>query len=110
MHLTRSQVVLLGDPNCPVAVRVENETGDTGVVGASGPFDGSLVELNFYRSTNVKPGQNVVTTGQGGVFPSGIPVGKIVDSRSVGYGLYTEARVKLAVNQNALHEVWVLFP
>ncbi|MCU0782866.1 MAG: rod shape-determining protein MreC [Verrucomicrobia bacterium] len=111
VSLTRSQVVLIGDPNCKVAALVENETRDTGVIGAGGPFDNSLVELSYLsRRTNLKPGQNVVTSGLGEIFPAGIPIGKIVDSRPVEYGLYTEARVKLAANLSGLEEVWVLLP
>ena len=36
VSLTRSQVVLLGDPNCKVSARVENETRDTGIIGTYG--------------------------------------------------------------------------
>jgi len=96
---TQSQVVLLGDPNCKVAALVENETRDQGVVGVSGPFDGSLLELSYLsRNAIVKPGQSVVTSGEGGIFPKGIPLGKIVDSRPVEYGLYIQARIKLTAN------------
>jgi rod shape-determining protein MreC len=109
--LTRSQVVLIGDPNCKVAALVENETRDTGVIEPAAPFDGSLVTLGFLsKDANLKPGQSVITSGLGGVFPKGIPIGKAVDSRQVDYGLYTEARVKLAANLSALEEVWILFP
>jgi rod shape-determining protein MreC len=52
----------------------------------------------------------VVTSGEGGIFPKGIPIGKIVDVQPVDYGSRTEARVKLAANLNALEEVWVMFP
>ena len=45
VSLTRSQVVLLGDPNCKVSARVENETRDTGIIGAAGPLDTEFVEL-----------------------------------------------------------------
>jgi rod shape-determining protein MreC len=69
------------------------------------------VELTYLASSaNLKPGQSVITSGLGGVFPKGIPIGKIVDARSVEYGLYTEARVKLNANLGALEQVWVLFP
>jgi hypothetical protein len=34
----------------------------------------------------------------------------VVDSRSVEYGLYTDARVKLNANLGSLEQVWVLFP
>jgi rod shape-determining protein MreC len=111
VSLTHAQVVLIGDPNCKVSALVQNETRDTGVIGASDPLDSSLVELSHLsRTANLKPGQNVVTSGLGGIFPAGIPIGKIVDSHTVEYGLYMEARVKLNVNPGALEEVWVLLP
>ena len=108
---TRSQVVLLGDPNCKASALVENPAHDSGVISASGPLDNSLVELTYLPGTaNLKPGQGVITSGLGGVFPKGIPIGQIVDSRSVEYGLYAEARVKLNANLGALEQVWVLLP
>jgi rod shape-determining protein MreC len=108
---TKSQVVLVGDPNCRVSATVENAARDMGVIVASGPVDTSLVELTYLASSaNLKPGQNVVTSGLGGVFPPGIPIGQIVDSRSVEFGLYTEARVRLSTNLGSLEQVWVLFP
>ena len=111
VSLTRSQVVLLGDPNCKVSARVDNETRDTGIIGPSGPLDTEFVGLGFLsRNANLKPGQNVVTSGDGGIFPKGIPIGKVVDVQPADYGLRTEARVKLAANLNALEEVWVMFP
>jgi rod shape-determining protein MreC len=74
-------------------------------------LDSSLVNLGFLsRNAALAPGQKVVTSGLGGIFPAGIPIGTIVDFRSVEFGLYTEARVKLAANLSALEEVWVLFP
>ncbi len=111
VSLASSRVVLLGDPNCKVAARVENESRDAGVIGAGGPLETEFVELGYLaKSANVKPGQNVVTSGEGGIFPKGILIGKIVDAHPVEYGLLSEARVKLAANLNALEEVWVLFP
>jgi rod shape-determining protein MreC len=108
VHLTRAEVVLIGDAACKVAARVENETGDMGVINASGPLETEFVELGFVaKSANLKPGQNVKTSGGGGIFPKDIPIGKIVDTRSVEYGLSTVARVKLGANLNALEEVWV---
>jgi rod shape-determining protein MreC len=87
------------------------ETRDTGVIGATDPWDNSLVALGFLsRNAKLTPGQTVMTSGLGGIFPAGIPIGRIADSRPVEYGLYTEARVKLAANLSSLDEVWVLFP
>ena len=111
VSLTHAQVVLVGDPNCRVSATVENAARDMGVLTAAGPLDTSLVPLTYLASSaNLKPGQHVVTSGLGKVFPPGIPIGQIVDSRSVEYGLYTDARVKLNANLGSLEQVWVLFP
>ena len=111
VSLTRSQVVLLGDPNCKVSARVVNDTRDTGVIGPSGPLDTGFVELGYLsRNANLKPAQNVVTSGEGGIFPAGIVIGKIVDVQAADYGLRAQALVKLSANLNALEEVWVMFP
>lgn len=109
--LTRSQVVLLGDPNCKASALVDNPAHDTGIISANGPLNNSLAELTYLSgSASLKPGQNVITSGLGGIFPKGIPIGQIVDSRPVEFGLYTEARVKLNVNIGALEQVSVLMP
>ena len=103
-----STIVLIGDRDCKVAAEVM-ETRDTGVIGATDPLDNSLVALGFLsKNAKLTPGQNVMTSGLGGIFPAGIPIGKVADSRPVENGLYTEARVKLAANLGSLDEVWVL--
>ena len=97
--------------NSPVFARIENESRDSGVVGTSGPLDSEFVEMAFLsRNANLKPGQNVRTSGEGGIFPKDIVIGRIVDVRPVEYGLAMAARVKLMADLNALEEVWVLFP
>ncbi|HTY88899.1 MAG TPA: rod shape-determining protein MreC [Candidatus Acidoferrum sp.] len=109
--VTRSQVVLIGDPNCRVSAVVDNPARDTGIIGMGGPIETTLVDLTYLSgSANLKPGQGVFTSGLGGVFPRGIPIGQVVDARPVEFGLYTQARVKLGVNLGALEQVWVLFP
>jgi rod shape-determining protein MreC len=108
----QSQVVLVGDPDCRVSVLIE-ETRDHGVIAAasSSPLDPTLVDLVYLpRNSQLRAGQKVVTSGEGGIFPKNIVVGQLVDFRSVDYGLYNEARVKLAVRMNTLEEVWVKLP
>ena len=108
---TRSQVLLLGDPKCRVAAEIQ-ETRENGVIfGGSAVLDTSLVQLGYLSRTSVlKPGQTVRTSGLGGIFPKGILIGQVVDFRTVDFGLYTEARVKLAVSLNVLEEVFVKIP
>ena len=110
--LYKSRIILIGDPNCRVSARVENPARDTGIISARDPLDNSLVQLTYLSgNANLKPGQNVVTSGLGGVFPQGIPIGKVAEgAQQVEFGLYTEARVKLNANLGALEQVWILFP
>ncbi|MEY2410833.1 MAG: rod shape-determining protein MreC [Verrucomicrobiota bacterium] len=108
----QSQVLLLGDPGCRVSVRIA-ETREHGMIdpSSSSPLDDTLVELKYLsRNSKPLPGQLVVTSGQGPIFPAGIVVGQVADVRTAGYGLYKEARVSLAVKMNTLEEVWVKMP
>ena len=108
---THAQVVLISDPNCKVSALVENPAHDIGVISPGGPLDNSFVQLSYLSgNATLQAGQKVVTSGLGGVFPKGIPIGQVVDARPVEFGLYTEARVKLLVNLGSLEQVWVLFP
>jgi rod shape-determining protein MreC len=115
---TRSQVLLLGDPNLKVGAVIA-DTGvspngrETGVITAnsSNPLENNMVTLSYLsKSTTVKPGQTVTTSGDGGIFPRGIPIGKVVDLRNVDEGLSREARVALFARMNSLEEVSVMFP
>ncbi len=107
--LTRAQVTLVGDPGCKVPALVENAAHDTGILGSSGPLTSGTVEMTYLsRNAELKVGQGVLTSGLGGLLPKGISVGRIVDLRTVEYGLGVVAEVKLGANLDALGEVWVL--
>lgn len=109
---THSQVALIGDPECGVSV-VVNETRDNGIIQearSAAVGDGYVALRTLQNSPNLMAGHKVLTSGLGGVFPKGVPVGEIVDARPVDGGLYTEARIRLAANLNRIEEVWVLTP
>jgi rod shape-determining protein MreC len=108
-----ARVALLGDPHCPVSAVVDNPSRDTGTIvpGEATVLDESIVEMTYItRHSQAIPGQKVFTSGLGGIFPKGIPIGHITETNSIGYGLYLEARVKLSANLQELEEVFVLFP
>ena len=112
---TRARVLLLGDAGCRVSARVFDEKRqvvDTGVItiGAS-VLNENIVELSYLSNVGaVKPGYVVKTSGLGGVFPQGILVGEVIDTRPENFELVHVARVKLAVKMNLLDEVWVMMP
>jgi rod shape-determining protein MreC len=108
-----SQVVLVGDPDCRVSVLVgSGPNREQGVIEPlASPLDNALVDLRYLsRNAKLAVGMPVVTSGIGGIFPPGILVGQIADFRTIGYGLYREARVSLAVKMNSLEEVFVKMP
>ena len=69
-------------------------------------YEGEMGYLS--RTADLKPGQNVWTSGLGGIFPKDIFIGKIVDAHSEDFGMSTVAHVKLGANLSALEEVWVM--
>jgi rod shape-determining protein MreC len=110
--ISHSQVALVGDAECGVAVVVK-ETRDLGIIkpGQTLSGDGGLVEMTLLQNCpGIMAGQVVLTSGLGGVFPAGLPVGTIVDTRNEDGNVFTTARVRLAANLNRLEEVWVLQP
>jgi rod shape-determining protein MreC len=110
---TRSRVVLLGDPSLRVAVLVgTNRLNGTLTAGSAGARENNMLDVEnlFGESADrtVHPGDAVETGGGGGVFPAGIPVGKVVDVPQKDYGATTQARVRLSANLDALENVWVM--
>ena len=110
---TRSRVVLLGDPGLRVAVLVgTNKLNGTLTAGSPGVPGNHLLDLeNFFGESAeqmVRPGDEVVTWGAGGVFPSGIPAGRVVEVLRKDDGAATEARVRPSARLDALENVWVM--
>jgi len=72
-------VLLISDPNCRVSVRLPR-TGAFGVLSGTGvKWDGQAhcrLEL-INRHLALQPGDEVMTSGLGGVYPPGLPVGYI---------------------------------
>ncbi len=112
---TRSQVILLGDPNLKVSAVIATSlvNPEMGIIGAvtSAPREDGMIDLDHLSgASTVAAGQSVDTSGIGGVFPPGIHIGKVADVQTNDYGLSVEARVKLAADLSALEEVWVKMP
>lgn len=112
---TRSQIILLGSPELRVAAVAQSSSTniETGIItlGTSSPQENNMIDLEYLSGTSgLRPGAVVSTSGDGGVFPANIPIGKVVDVRQRDYGMATEARVKLWADMGSLQEVWVMMP
>ncbi|OGV42256.1 MAG: rod shape-determining protein MreC [Lentisphaerae bacterium GWF2_57_35] len=90
-----ADVLLISDPTCRVSAQIIR-TGAFGIVSGSGPTERGQVtcRMEFINKTvSIQPGDEVITSGLGGVFPKGLLVGyadKVVMDES---GLYQRADV-----------------
>ena len=60
------------------------------------------------RDVEIAPRSRVVTSGLGGVFPQGIPVGYLLETTVDPAGLYRDAAVMPAADLGNLQTVFVL--
>ena len=107
----RSRVALLGAPNCQAAA-VILQSKSRGTIAAStrgGIIDRQIVALEHLpNDAPLEAGLEVETSGAGDIFPEGIPIGRLIDSQSSEFDLYSRARVRLWVDLDQLNEVWVI--
>jgi rod shape-determining protein MreC len=106
-----SRVLLLVDPNCRVSGLLQDTRAPGIVVGAHSAFAVNPVcRMTFIeRAARVAPGQLVVTSGLGGVFPKGLPIGTVAGTRlNEQTGMYLDVDVKPAVDFHRLEEVMVI--
>jgi rod shape-determining protein MreC len=110
VSLTRSEVILLGNPNCRISARVEKADEEGILLGGTSKLDKTFVTLGMLPgASKAKPGERIFTSGDG-VLPPSIPIGQIADNpqpNELGSG---EVSVKLFANPASLDEVWVLTP
>jgi rod shape-determining protein MreC len=102
---TTAQVLLVTDPRSAVGVLLQRSR-DAGVVEGQG--DGSLHLKYVARSHEIAQGEVLVTSGLGGVFPRGLPVGAVTRVIREQGGLYQEATVRPVANLSQLEEVLIL--
>lgn len=94
-----SRVILLGDTSSRVAVTIESN-GQTGLVVGDNT---SRPQIEFLENPEtVRPGDRVMTSGDGGVFPSGILVGQVTQTQS------GRLRVRLAADMQRLEFLRVI--
>lgn len=100
-----SQIQLILDQRSGVGVQISS-TGETGVL--QGQIDG-FPKLEFIsRNSGVKVGDEVLTSGLGGVFPRGIMVGRITSAQVNEYSLNKQIEVKPAVDFSKLEEALII--
>jgi len=100
-----SRVQLITDPTSAAGALVQRSR-TTGVVAG---YQGLATRLKYLPLlADVAMGDEVVTSGMGGIFPKGIPIGKVAWVRRPTGALFLEAEVTPWVNFSTLEEVLIL--
>ena len=99
-----ARVLLVSDHNSGVDALVQR-TRARGIV--QGTVDGGCVLKYVKRTEDVQVGDELVTSGLDGIFPKGLPVGRIVTIDKRGQGLFQSAEVAPRVDFDQLEEVLV---
>ncbi len=99
-----SEVELLTDVNAAAGAQI-GEGGLQGVVQGTGRDD---LRLNFILATEqVEPGEVVYTSGTDGIYPKGVPIGKVVSAEKTA-GIYQRITVVPFVQFTRLEEVAIV--
>jgi rod shape-determining protein MreC len=68
-----------------------------------------VCQLKFViRTDDIEPGDLLITSGLGGIFPKGIPVGTVSKANRKAYGISQEVEVRPSVDFSRLEEVMVV--
>jgi rod shape-determining protein MreC len=101
-----SLVMLVTDPEHAIPVVVER-TGLRTI--AYGSRDGDLLSLpNISMAADVHPGDKLLTSGLGGRFPPGFPVGEIRSVEPAASGMFLEGRARPTADLDRSEDVLLL--
>lgn len=100
-----SEVLLVTDPSRKVSCTVECEGSPCGIL--CGGTDELLILRHLNARAEVPPRCRVLTSGLGGVFPAGIPVGTFIRHSRGAENPLREGEVLPAVDFTALEDVFI---
>ncbi len=102
-----ARLIFLSDPNCRVAV-VTERSRVMGVVAGTGGNRGEMLYVS--ADEDVQEGDRLLTSGQGGVFPKGLPVGRVARVERSPNGISLAIQVEPFVKFSRLEEILLVFP
>jgi rod shape-determining protein MreC len=100
-----AKVLLIIDQNSAVDCLVQRSR-DRGMLKG---LMSEICKLDYVaKSNDITMGDMVVTSGLGGVFPKGLPVGRILDVKEIPGELFKDIKIRTAVDFSKLEEVLVI--
>lgn len=102
-----SEVELLytNNPNYRVSAMVLGEKEAYGLIEGFDKERNELIMKRIDSSLTVKEGEKVVSSGLGGIFPKGVPIGEITEVSTDDFGLTKMAYVKPSADFSILENV-----
>jgi len=102
-----AEVLLLIDRESAIGARITETRFSPGMVSGTGQDD--LMEmLRVDQDAEILPGQTVITSGYGSVFPKGLMIGTVEEVMPDSNGLTKRALIRPAVDFRRLEEVMVI--
>lgn len=100
-----SKVLLIIDQNSSVDCIIQRSR-DSGIMKG---LSSKVCKLDYFlRSSDVQVGDMVVTSGLGGIFPKGIPVGEVIDVKDPPGELFKDVRIRPSVDFSKLEELLII--
>ncbi len=103
-----ADVMLLVDANSSTDVLVQRTRARARVRGTGSDVHLGLQVEYLARSADVEPGDILISSGTGTVFPKGLRVGTVMTVERGAFGLYQNARVEPSVDFGRLESVLVV--
>jgi rod shape-determining protein MreC len=103
-----ADVMLLVDANSSTDVLVQRTRARARVRGFGGDQALGIQVEYLSRTADVEPGDILITSGVGEVFPKGLRVGKVLGTETRAFGLYQNITLDPAVDVAKLEDVLVI--
>ncbi|QDP72451.1 rod shape-determining protein MreC [Legionella israelensis] len=103
-----STVLLISDSKCAVPVR-NNRTGERAILMGTNKID-QLSLINLPKTSSVLPGDLLVTSGLGGRYPEGYPVGLVDKINNIPGESFVKVEVKPIALLNRNRLVLLIWP
>ncbi len=100
-----SKILLITDPDSAVDC-LDERTRARGILKG---LSGNMCRLAYVEhSQDIRPGDIIITSGLAGIFPKGIPIGRVKEVREIPGGLFKEVEITPFVDFSILEEVLVI--
>ncbi len=102
----KAMVTLVTHSNFSIGIKIIR-SGLEGV-GEGLPLENAIHIRYIPKRSDVKKGDEVITSGRGGIFPSGLKVGEVCEVTSEPFGFFLKIKVQPALDLSMMQDVVVL--